>query len=523
MRAYAYIFAAFSVLAAPLVMRWLHGDSATNFATDENAPHLVIITPDDQNTRNEFRWAFSDWHQKKYGEPVILDYRNPGGTNDVKLELQTIYQAIRAQHNGMLPPEDQINTGIDVALGGGDYFFDVELKSLGILRPIDIDPAQLAQIFPQPTLAGVKLYDYQKDKSGNPLPPRWIGICLSSFGIVYNQDLFESLQLPAPKTWTDLADPRLAGNLALADPTHSATAAITYTVIIQRAMADAETEFFHRPENQNIPKEKLKTTTEYQQSLDIGFSRGMQTLTLIAANARYFTDSSSVVPTDVSFGNAAAGMAVDFYGQVTQETVGPRRQTFILPQGATAITPDPVGILYGTHGKQLELANHFIEFLLSPQGQRLWILNPNQPGGPRLRALHRPPIRQDVYTNRSGWSDDTDYFTDANGFNERAAWMGMMTDLRPIWAAAWIDDRDDLLNAYHQILSVSDPVRRQQLLEKFSQLPLTRPELNILISQRKSVEKDPSADANLWAAQQRIQWAKKFREHYQQVATGATP
>jgi hypothetical protein len=97
----------------------------------------------------------------------------------------------------------------------------------------------------------------------------------------------------------------------------------------------------------------------------------------------------------------------------------------------------------------------------------------------------------------------------------------MMTDLRPLWAAAWIDDRDDLLTAYHQILSIPDPAKRQQLLDKFSQLPLTRPELNTLILQRKAVEKDPLADANLWAARQRIQWAEKFRRHYQQVASQA--
>jgi len=45
MRAYAYIFAAFAVLAAPLLIRWLHGDSALNFATDENARTWSSLPP----------------------------------------------------------------------------------------------------------------------------------------------------------------------------------------------------------------------------------------------------------------------------------------------------------------------------------------------------------------------------------------------------------------------------------------------------------------------------------------------
>ena len=54
---------------------------------------------------------------------------------------------------------------------------------------------------------------------------------------------------------------------------------------------------------------------EYQIAISDGWHRGMSELLKIAANARYFTDSSSIVPNDVSRGEAAAGMAIDFYAR----------------------------------------------------------------------------------------------------------------------------------------------------------------------------------------------------------------
>ena len=45
----------------------------------------------------------------------------------------------------------------------------------------------------------------------------------------------------------------------------------------------------------------------------------MGELLLIAANGRYFTDSAPQVPNDVGNGDAAAGIAIDFYGRVYQE------------------------------------------------------------------------------------------------------------------------------------------------------------------------------------------------------------
>jgi ABC-type Fe3+ transport system substrate-binding protein len=346
-------------------------------------------------------------------------------------------------------------------------------------------------------------------------------VALSSFGIVYNPQLYSTLTLPAPTAWADLTSPKLFGLIALADPAHSGSASVSYMMVIQRAMADGEQQFLRQhPDAAKLPKPELKKRPDYQQAIAAGWKRGMGQLLLIAANARYFTDSSELVPTDVGRGEAAAGMAIDFYARVTEGTVGPERALFVAPHAATAITPDPVAILRGTTGEQLVLATHFVEFLLSPQGQRLWILEPGQPAGPVERSLRRMPIRQDVYSNQSGWADHFDPFNEAGGFNQRGEWMALMSDTRPIWDVAWIDSRDALLDAYAKILRVHDEARRAQLLNELADVPVTMAEIENRRNERTRLEKS-GADVFDWQARQRIEWGKVFRKHYAAAAARA--
>jgi ABC-type Fe3+ transport system substrate-binding protein len=515
---YGFILLFFAMLIGPLLARALRSPESQVAGSEEK---LVIISPNGREIRNEFRWAFADWHKREYGQPVQLEFLTPGGATDIRRQLDTIYRAIRDAHGGALPPEDQIDTGIDMVWGGGDYEFNSKLKPLGILHPLDLSAKTLAEVFPQPALAGVKLYDQDRDKAGQLLPPRWVGVCLSSFGIIYNPDLYRSLGLAPPTTWSDLTDSRLFSSLSLADPSHSGSASAAYMMVIQRAMADSESEFLHRPENAGKSPAQLKSAPQYQAALDAGWKQGMRRLVLIGANARYFSDSATDPPNDVASGDAAAGMAIDFYARVTEQTVGSERATFIAPRAATAITPDPIAILYGTHGKQLELANHFIQFLLSPEGQRLWILKPGEPGGPRVFALRRSPIRQSVYQNRAGWADDVDYFQSAGGFNQRGEWMGTFSDLPQIWAAAWIDERDSLRDACEKILAVTDEARRARLLADLSDIPVTRGDVTREIADAARIAADHSQDLDVWKARQRLSWAKRFAEHYRQVGEEA--
>jgi iron(III) transport system substrate-binding protein len=519
MRRYIWIILFALVLVTPFVMRLVlvrpaEGAAGGN-ATDGG--ELVIVTPHTQDIRRTFAAAFADWHRQRYGTTPRITYLTPGGTNDIIRLLEDRYgtPAFRAA-DGSLRPEAEVarNVTIDIVWGGGDVTFDRDLKPL--LKPVDLDPALFQAAFPKPDLNGVALYERTKDGAA----PRWVGTVLSSFGIVYNPTLYERLDLPPPQTWTDLARPELSGLVALADPTRSGSAAVTYMMAIQRGMADAEEAVFAaHPELKQLSAKEREADPRYQQALAEGWKNGMRTLLLMAANARYFTDSASQVPNDVGNGDAAAGVAIDFYARVFEDEIGADRIRYVAPRGATAITPDPIGILYGVGGEKETLANRFVEFLLAPEAQRLWNLKGGE--SPYLaRSLRRLPIRPDVYADRTGWADDTNPFTESAGFNMRGEWMSLFSITRPLWAAAWIDSRTTLKDAYKTILRVPDPQQRAQLIAQLSDLPITMGDLQQQNATRRQMEKEQQ-DVRLWMTRQRIAWAERFRAHYRTVASAA--
>src|SRR5690606_17069006 len=171
----------------------------------------------------------------------------------------------------------------------------------------------------------------------------WLGTALSGFGIVYNRDVLEELGLPEPESFDDLTAFGYFNLLALADPRMSGSVTTTYESILN---------------NQ-------------------GWDSGWRTLREMAANSRYFATSSTRPPIDVSQGDAAAGLAIDFYGRgqaqevmAAGETAETSRVGYVDPKGAVYIDADPVSILRG--GPSPELAQRFVEFLLTDEAQALW-------------------------------------------------------------------------------------------------------------------------------------------------------
>lgn len=501
MRWYVYIILFALVLVAPFAVRAFVGGHAVEKASD--GPELVIVTPHNQDIRKTFEQAFAQWHRERFGTGVRITYLVPGGTNDMVRLLQDTYGAQQIKP-GQLPPPQDIRVSIDLAWGGGDVVFDRDLKPL--LQPVALPPSVLKDTFPTPDLSGVALYEKTRDN----IPPKWVGVALSTFGIIYSPTFYDKLGLPPPQTWDDLTRPELAGLVALADPTRSGSAATTYMVPIQRAMADAEAEFLAKHPQLNT------ASPEYQSAIAAGWKKGMRTLLLMAANSRYFTDQAPQPCNDVGGGEAAAGLAIDFFARVYEQEVGSQRLRYVAPRGATAINPDPIAVLYGVTGQREVLANRFIEFLLTPEAQRMWNLksgvNPNVP-----RSLRRLPVRRDVYSDRANWADDVNPFEQSGGFNLRQEWMRLFTDIRPIWAAAWIDCQSSLKESYETILKVSDPTRRAALLHELSDLPIEMSDVAAQQAKRTSLQ-GSGEDSRLWMTRQRIDWANKFRAHYAAVA-----
>ena len=498
-----YLFPALFVLVlvSPFALRLaIGGDAGEGSLSAQARARLVIVSPHNRDILVAFEEGFRAWHADRFGYVVDLDYRNVGGTGDMVKALGDFYGQVKKQHGDALPPPEEVAPPYHMAWGGGDYEFNVNLEGLGALQAVAYDEAMLAAAFPEADLAGINLYDADDDGV------HWVGVCLSSFGLVYSPYLYEQLNLEPPQTWTDLARPELHELLVLADPGKSGSAAVAYVMVLQRAMADAEEAF--------LAGGGEAGTAGYDAAVSAGWDQGMADLLRIAANARYFTDSASAVPAEVSHSNAAAGTAIDFYGRVEEETVGEARIRYVVPPAATAVTPDPIAVCYGTTGDDLTHAKRFVEFLLSPQGQAIWIKAAGTPGGPRDRALRRTPIRRDVFADMTDWTDANNPFTETGGFNQRGAWMAEFTETRLVWQAAWIEASEALDRAYAAVLAVEDPAARERLMGELTDLPISWQDVKDLRAAKKAL---PDGEQASFLSLRRAELGGLFREHYARV------
>ena len=368
---------------------------------------LVILTPHNEATRFEFERAFVAAHRARTGRTVRLDWRTPGGTSEISRYLASEYlgafqycwewtlhqpwtpQARAAFDNPKLAPgngtpeararkaflESRVSCGADLLFGGGSFDF-MQQAAAGRLVDCGVLAAH-PERFGKPgplsiprMLGGEPLWDERG---------RWFGVALSAFGICYNTDVLSRLGFRTPPSqWADLADPRFLGTLALTDPTASGSAAKAFEMLVQQQIALAGGDPV------------------------VGWARAMRLIRRISANARYFTDSATKVPWDVESGDAAAGMAIDFYGRFESESVrrpnGTSRMGYVTPAGGSSTGADPIGMLRGAPSP--ELAREFIEFTLSVDGQKLWNWKTGTPGGPQQYALRRLPVLPELYAAR---------------------------------------------------------------------------------------------------------------------------
>lgn len=413
------------VLFTPIALRYAIGRT-DHAGPQKDALDLVIITAHSEPIRREFEEAFSTWHQKHFGSPVEINYLNFGGAADMRRTLDAKKETVFAKSG---------TYEIDLAWGGGDTLFDTILKPH--LEGIKLEPKLLKEIFPQPTIAGLRLYDVSD-------PPLWFGTALGSFGIGYNTDVVKYLGVREPRTWTDLKDPRYRGWLLLADPTRSSTSRTMFMVIVERAMADAVNE---------------------GRSADDGWAEGMGIVRQICANARNFSDSANILPTQVSSGEVAAAMTIDFYARSQMQALPDDRMGYVEPSNATVINPDPIGMLKGAPHR--ELAQRFVEFVLSEQGQRIFDVKAGTPNGPRLSTLRRLPVRQSVYSDMRDFADPVNPFEQTTTFNtsrDRTKTFGIIGELVQV---SCIDLLEDLRETREQILACKESRELDAMLGRF--------------------------------------------------------
>lgn len=393
---------------------------------------IVVVTPHVPQIQTEFAEAFNAWHQRVYKAPVRIDWRQPGGTSEIIKQLEAQYQA--AAKSGLFDFTDPANPvcppgtiAFDLMFGGGTFDHG-RLKrgvtvSLGgverripMSQPAGFSQEQLDGWFGENVLGSGQLYDPQQ---------YWIGTAASGFGIVYSKDVLDRLGVPYPDSFEDLTDPRLMGWVVLADPRQSGSVATTLDSILS----------------------------------NYGWEKGWRILRESCANSRYYTNTAPRPPIDISQGEAAIGLAIDFYGRTQGQAVLSRGQDpatsrvgYVDPKGAVYIDADPASILRG--GPNPALALRFIEFCLTDEAQVLWQFpatesargksNPlTEEGiqmGPRRNELRRMPIRRSVYERYMRYMiDQTDPFELASP-TRPAGWRGA---LGIMMGAFGIDTQDD--------------------------------------------------------------------------------
>lgn len=475
MRRYGLLILFLIVLITPFALKLAIGVEPAH-TRSRDAKRVVIITPHVESIRREFADAFERYHLEKFGESVVVDYRLFGGGSEILRYFQSSQ-----------PLFDRTGTyNIDVVWGGGDFLFDKQLKRGGYLEPVKLRDDLMSRAFPNRELNGTPLYE--------PAPtPSWYGVALSSFGIVYNRDVTQHLGVPDPKTWRDLADARLMGWYVAGDATRSVSARQAYMIIVERAMIDAK---------------------QSGRSEDDGWADGMGLVRLICSNARYYTDAASAVPNVIASGDAAVGMAIDFYARAQVDAVsdssGNSRMSYIEPAGATAITVDPIALIKGAQHR--DLAIRFMEYLLTEDAQRLWNTRAGAPGGPRSTSLRRLPIMRDVYLKPMNFTDRVDPFGENFAFASspsRTRTLSFLGELIDVSCSGLLDELRECRRA------IERSPRREELLAKLGRFPFDQSE-----ALRRAAEFDKASAVQKLELKRR--WQQEFRDEYARLRDEAT-
>jgi iron(III) transport system substrate-binding protein len=444
--------AAALVVALPFLLRrpmdasrWSPGD-----------PIVVVVSPHNEAIRYEFGRAFSDWHAAHYGRPAKVDWRVIGGTSEIMryLESESV-TALRAWWKAQgrswptgggeaaldrrawperPPPEvaadpaasarwqvcaavrrafretdaaGAFSCRIDILFGGGVYDHDKAYRQ-GLTVPawpLGREPPGLLV-----AADGTALIP---ERVGGEVwrGPGFFGAALSTFGICYNRDRLADLGIATPPVrWRDLAAPAYFRQLGVGDPTKSGSLAKAFEMMIHAechaavaaaGFGAAEATAYEQAIDAAGWQAALPAGVPpgYQAAVAAGWRAGLQLAQRIGANARYFTDGAGKIPIDVSSGNAAAGLAIDFYGRYQAELSrgvdGHSPMVYVTPAAGSSVSADPISLLRGAVHRDMAL--RFITFVLSEDGQRLWNYRPGTSGGPVKFALRRLPIRRDFY------------------------------------------------------------------------------------------------------------------------------
>ncbi|MFX0052655.1 MAG: ABC transporter substrate-binding protein [Candidatus Hermodarchaeota archaeon] len=280
------------------------------------ADTLIILHPHSADFAGYVISGFRNWYSTEYGTTIdVTTLEKDSG--DCYTEVDTWAGS----------------PGADVWWGGGRYYFELA-RNDGWLQPYTVaEDGNISDIF-----------------NGWPMKepasaPEWYAAAISGFGIMYNEEILTTDNLPIPTMWTDLADPKYQGYIVMCNPDDSGSTAATVKQIIMEM---------------NDQTDSTKITT----AADI--SEAWQFWAKVSGNVGVFTTSSSAVPAEVYEGNYAIGITIDYYAwaKMALDPTGPFNFNY---GGASTFSPDPAAVLAGA--PNMVQAKRFMDYLISTEGQ----------------------------------------------------------------------------------------------------------------------------------------------------------
>jgi ABC-type Fe3+ transport system substrate-binding protein len=407
-------------LRLPAVCRTSFAVLLVFFAADAlcfGGDQIVLMSPHWQGIRNEFTDAFRSHYRERTGRDVELQWLDVGGGGS------DITRYIESQFS--VKPD---GIGVDIVFGGGidPYTY---LKDKGLLAPFRLPEDILSRI--ATSIGGVPLHDSDG---------AYYSATMAGFGIIYNKAVLRKLGLHEPQTWADLGRPEYFSWVGSADPRKSGSAHMTYEVILQA----------------------------------YGWEEGWRVLTAMAANARGFTAAAGQVPKDVTAGEVACGLCIDFYAWAQVRIYGSDVIGFVLPRDLTVVNGDAIAILKGAPNRKV--AEAFVMFVMSEKGQRLFMLARGEPGGPVNNDLGKFTVMPALYDELKGRTPVTvNPFEWHSSFRyDPSVGSARRTIVDDLIGTLLIDPHRQLVAAWREADRYPDPAARRREL---AAVPLTGEEV----------------------------------------------
>jgi iron(III) transport system substrate-binding protein len=215
------------------------------------------------------------------------------------------------------------NPQADIMWGSDAWMFE-ELGKKGLMSEIELDKEAWESV---PASYGEPKPLVLKDPN-----KYWIGTSFVPWAVSYNPKLLEKLGVPPIKSWDDLINPKLKGQVVSCTPDRSSSNHASVEAQLQR----------------------------------LGWEKGWDFLERMAANVHIFVARSSDVASTVARGEAAVGFGTTGFGAFDLRKKGFDIKLAVVPY--SYITPEPIGII--KNAKNPKAAKIFVDFLLSAEGQQ---------------------------------------------------------------------------------------------------------------------------------------------------------